>query len=135
MWEAEPDTTQGRLHGAGTQAEAWGQGCEWNLTWRGLSGGGVLVFKKQEQHVQRPRGSRRGRGAGLGSVFPLQLAGWGGRAEDAQCESGRPSIMATDRKSVSGSSLAYLFPLYPGARWGQGSEEGASGLQRKETDS
>lgn len=88
---------------------------------------GTACAKAQRQH--------KGERAGLGSVFPLQLAGWEGRAEDAQCESGRPSITATDRKSVSGSSLAYLFPVYPGARRGQGSEEGASGLQRKETDS
>lgn len=84
--------------------------------------------------MQRPRGSTRGKRAGLGSVFPLQLVGWQGRAEDAQCESGRPSITAADRKSVSGSSLAYLLPVYLGAWQEQGTEEGASGSQRQETD-
>ena len=63
-----------------------------------------------------------------------QSVGWQGRAEDAQCESGRPSIMAADRKSVSGSSLAYLLPVYLGAWQEQGTEEGASGSQRQETD-
>ena len=46
---------------------------------------------------------------------------------------GRPSITAADRKSVSGSSLLYLLPVYLGA-WQEQGTEGASGSQRQETD-
>ena len=66
---------QGQRQGAGAQAEAWGQGGEWKLTWRGLSRGRVLVFKKQEQHVQRPRGSTRGREQAWGQCFHSSLRG------------------------------------------------------------
>lgn len=82
-WEAPLSTWQvfthvtlhHRSHGYGRQGQTQlrggftervskprpGDGGEWKLTWRGLSGGGVLVFKKQEQHMQRPRGSTRGK--------------------------------------------------------------------------
>lgn len=96
-WEAPPSTWQVfrdvTLHhqsrGCGRQGQTQlrggftervskprpGHGGEWQLTWRGLSGGGVLVFKKQEQHVQRPRGSTRGREQAWGQRFRSSLRG------------------------------------------------------------
>ena len=74
------------------------------------------MFKKQEQHVQRPRGSTR---QSRLRVSASTLA-WGDRAEEAQLEVGESQHHSNDRESLPRSSLAYSLPVDPGGTAGAG---------------